>query len=105
MLSFQNVDAFLKPFQPLCSSSCTVLHVNNRRIRKHWDEFALISNLLSNTVDVFALTEIIVTDDLSSTFRLPGYSKNFLTRKNSRGGGIAVFIKHSLLVSNINIVF
>lgn len=105
MSSFQNVDAFLKAFQPLSSSSCTVLHVNIRSIRKHWDEFALISNLLSNTVDVFALTEINVTDDLSSPFCLPGYSKHFLTRKNSRGGGIAVFIKHSLFVSNINIVF
>lgn len=93
MPSFEDFIAFIKAFQPLRCSSCTVLHINIRSIRKHSDEFVVISNLLPRTVDVFALTEINISNDLSSTFRLPGYTEHFLTCKNSRGGGIAVFVK------------
>lgn len=85
----------------------TVLHVNIRSIRKHWNEFQTIVGEVHGTVDVFVLTEINVRDvDISQDqFSLLGFEAFFFTRTQSRGGGIAIYVRDDWSTADIVVPF
>ncbi|CAN7999157.1 unnamed protein product, partial [Ixodes pacificus] len=85
--------------------SFSVLHVNIRSIRKHWNEFEIISRDISSLVDVFVLTEISISSVATDQFSLPGYIGKFYTRCSGHGGGIAVFVNEKWSITNISLYF
>lgn len=86
-------------------SSCTVVHVNIRSLRKYWNEFRILCSAVNLSVDVFVLSEINIAAEATSEFFLPGYSSTFTTRSSGRGGGIAVFVRDTWYVTNLSASF
>lgn len=103
--TFPDIPSFRDSLTGALESSCAILHINVRSIRKYWDEFNIIVDSLRSEVDVFVLTEISISSDLTDQFTLAGFNGHFRTRPNGRGGGIAVFVKHSWLTSDLNVAY
>lgn len=103
---YSDFSSFIDTFPP-SAGALTVLHVNIRSIKKYWDEFQLIVGALETAVDVFVLTEINVRDVgvAQGQFSLPGFETFFLTRNDSRGGGIAVYVKNIWSTVTLQIPF
>lgn len=80
-------------------------HVNIGSLRKHWDEFCVITSSTRPVTEVFVLTEINVTAEDLRRFTLPGYKVFSYTRQDRRGGGVAVFVKDTLVVTEISVTF
>lgn len=62
-------------------------------------------SILADKVDVFALTEINITQPLTRQFFIYGYRSFFFTRDTGRGGGIAVFVKNNWASSIVSMSF
>lgn len=98
---FPSFSVLLKPGE----GTFTVFHANVRSIRKHWNEFCVHAGAVRDIADVFVLTEINIGQEHTGLFQLQGYHNHFLTRKDGRGGGIAIFIKNCWISSPLNITF
>lgn len=85
--------------------SFTLVHVNIRSIRKHWDQFRIIVDNIQDVVDAFVLTEINISSDEVGQFGLNGFNNFFFTRHQCRGGGIGVYIRDMWAVAAINVSF
>lgn len=100
--SFSDFSSFFVRSTP---STFSVVHVNIRSLRKYWSEFEIIVASVQHIVDVFVLTEINVHEDALEQFSLTGYAGFFRPRANSRGGGIAVYVRSAWAASRFNAVF
>lgn len=108
MASFLQCPNFLSfngSFSTFSSDSFTVIHVNIRSIRKYWDEFKIIVHDVRDQIDAIVLTEINVSADYMSEFRLQYFKSFFYTRQNARGGGICVFIKEPWSATQTEVLF
>lgn len=92
-------------FEDSLDTSCTVVHVNIRSLRKHWNEFKVICSNINNSVDVFVLSEINIAAEMTSQFSMSGYNSTFTTRPCGRGGGIAVYVRDNWSVNNLTVTF
>lgn len=95
--SIPDCSLFHQVLGPISGSSLTLIHVNIRSLRKHWDEFQISVNNLNPPIDIFVLTEIGISSSHCNQFILNGYKDIFYTRHNSRGGGIAIYIRDKWL--------
>lgn len=95
----------VKEFFRCDSSSVQICHVNIRSIRKYWDQFLALTSSFRTCCEVFVLTEINVPLDTLCNYTLPGYQVYSYLRPIGKGGGIAVFIKNTWLVSEITFSF
>ncbi|CAN8028692.1 unnamed protein product [Ixodes persulcatus] len=102
---FKDFKTYSQSFQPTPGTSFTLFHVNVRSLHKHWDEFRLVINSVLPIADAFVLMEVNIRSEDIEMFSLPGFNSCFRTRENKRGGGIAVFLKTSLLYSEITVSF
>lgn len=80
-------------------------HVNIRSIRKHWDEFMDVTSTFRSTFDVFVLTEINISADIFNQYAIPGYQAISCTRPVKKGGGVAVFVRDSWTITELNFGF
>ena len=81
------------------------LYLNIRSIRSNFSE--LKSIIYSENFDIVALTETFInTDriDLPTEYNIPGYKFFHKDRKNSRGGGVGLYIKEMLHPTEIEII-
>lgn len=104
-VSIPDCNSFNRILGPITNNSLTLIHVNIRSLRKHWDEFQISVCCLKPSVDIFVITEITVTSLQCNQFVLDGYKEFFCTRDNSRGGGIAVYIQNKWLPSSYSVSF
>lgn len=82
-----------------------ILHVNIRSLRANFDNLlALISECL-NYISIIVLSEIWIYDNETSFYNFDGFDSFFCCRSDNRSGGIAVFTKCCLNVSNLDISF
>lgn len=85
--------------------SFTVLHVNIRSLRKHWEHFRVLVNKASSRIDVFVLTESYAPEATRSLFNLSGYNSFWFSRQLSIGGGVVIYVKNEWLVSRQDVTF
>lgn len=86
-------------------SALTIVHVNIRSLRKHWDTFCSYVDSVLHKVDVFVLTEINISSAETDLFTLPGFISSWFTRYDQRGGGIAIFVQDIWSVEQIATTF
>lgn len=86
------------------SQEISILHINIRSIRKHWDQLCVY--LSRNVVtDVIVLTEVNVDATRQTCYDLDGYQKYALCRENRRGGGVFIYVKDAWICSRIDVNF
>ena len=75
----------------------TILHVNIRSVRKHWDIFQLDIKNCKIKWDLICLTEIGIKRAETQLYWLDGYEPYWLTREStSRGGGIVLLVNNAI---------
>lgn len=92
-------------FTTLKGNSIRLAHVNIRSIRKHWDQFCVLTSSLRSFFDAFILTEINVSSENFLGFCIPNFQAFSYTRQGRKGGGIAVFVKDAWTVSQLPVCF
>lgn len=99
-----NLDQFKKFLNPSQNNNKhNILHVNIRSLRANFDSLlALISECL-NYISIIVLSETWIYENETNLYHLDGFDSFFCCRSNNRSGGIAVFTKYSLEVSNLDI--
>src|SRR6266576_336782 len=71
---------------------------NVRSLQANFDEMLLNSHSLfpNDNIDIFALTETLVSRENFSKYIIKGYSQVIQDRTNSRSGGVAFYIKETI---------
>ena len=80
-----------KNFKNFCTESFSVLHLNIRRMSKHFETFQDFYKSLITKFSVICLTETWANDsdiNHSSLFQLEGYIPVHRIRKSRQGGGL-----------------
>ena len=101
-VSFAEVQNFFTGFK---GNTFRITHVNIRSIRKYWDHFLALISPFCSCFDAFVLTEINISSDSFTKYKIPGYQVFSYTRPMGRGGGVAVFIKNIWSVTEIKFSF
>ena len=73
------------------------MHYNIRSLNENFHKLQLLLHNITKSnvnVDFLLLCETFLTDYNCMLFNLPGYSRVEYHRKNSRGGGVAIYIKN-----------
>ena len=87
-------------------NSFHILHLNIRSLNKNFENFKSFLSTCSHTFSIICLTETWSSNDSfkdNSNFQLPGYNSIHQERSNNkRGGGICVYIQHSLMYKVID---
>ncbi|KAF9816715.1 hypothetical protein SFRURICE_018595, partial [Spodoptera frugiperda] len=84
---------------PLHPSSLRFLYANLRSIRTpgKFDEIKCILKAISTTVHLLIFTETWITSENDAKlYQLPNYKHIFNYRKNSKGGGVSIFVHNSI---------
>lgn len=76
-----------------------ILHQNIRSFSKNYDEFSVFISNLNSSVDVLIFTETWFSNDI--THDIDGFIGYHITRDDSRGGGVSIYVRSSL-ASRIN---
>ena len=71
------------------------MHINIRKIKKHFKEFQIQFNEISKFIDVVAMTEVNEKEELMN-YVLQGYECFYKLRENRRGGGVCLYIRTNL---------
>lgn len=80
--------------------SLSVIHLNIRSLRKHWNELSVVLKEIKGTFDILVLSEISVTE-VDDVYTLEGYNVHCYTRQEKVGGGILLFYKNDMkFISN-----
>lgn len=88
-----------------CKFKVNILHINIRSLRANFDNFiSHFSNVFEN-IDIIVLSETWIYDYETNFYLIDGYNSFFCCRNNNRSGGIAVYIKKYLDISELNIHF
>lgn len=103
--SIPDCGSFHQVLGPTSEYSFTIIHVNIRSLRKHWEQFRVLVSDFNPPIDVFVLTEISISSSQGNQFVLNGYNELFHTRERSRGGGIAIYVKEKWLSTSLNVSF
>jgi Reverse transcriptase (RNA-dependent DNA polymerase) len=82
----------------------TLLHLNIRSIRKHWDELCIVLDSQLGKFDILVLTEISLSE-INNEFSLQGYNVYGKTRETKKGGGVLLYIKEDITFKIINCKF
>lgn len=70
-----------------------------------WDHFLALISPFCSCFDAFVLTEINISSDSFTKYKIPGYQVFSYTRPMGRGGGVAVFIKNIWSVTELKFSF
>jgi hypothetical protein len=90
---------------PKLFSSLAILQINARDITTgfKFDELLSLLDTSSMLFDIIVVTESWLTDDCCQLYNIPGYSSIFNNRHNTRGGGVALFIREGFAIENTEI--
>lgn len=98
-VNFQEFERLIETPHPAFS----VVHVNVRSLRKHWELFKVTVNKVLSRIDVFVLTESNIPEELRNLFQLSGYNSFWYSRQFSLGGGIVVYVKNVWSVTRLGV--
>lgn len=73
-------------------------HLNARSLRNEQDELEIYLHDLHIQFDILAFTETWITDK-DDAVTLGGYTAESVYRKDRRGGGVSLYIRHNLCYS------
>ena len=74
------------------NNNLTCIHINIRSIIKNFVYIELIVAKAKRSIDVLILSEVGITENLSTLFYLEGYSMYTQLRNGRKGGGIIMYI-------------
>jgi len=81
----------------------SIMHINIRSLRKHWDHLNIYLKSLKFEIDVILLTEININCNEAELYNINGFSSYCINRTiTKRGGGIMAFVKDNLQASVTN---
>ncbi|KAI5727468.1 hypothetical protein M8J77_002775 [Diaphorina citri] len=72
-----------------------------RSLRKHWDSLLLELRDVIHKIDLIVLTEVDVSEEEASVYKIKNYKQLIESRKNKKGGGIIVYYKDDYVVQPI----
>ena len=82
------------------SETFSILHLNIRSMNKNFEAFREFYESLDINFSIICFSETWANDsnfDKNSLFQIEGYNPIHQIRKNRKGGGIAIFVRNSLL--------
>lgn len=86
----------IEKFMEKKKNKFNILHVNIRSLKKYWDEFCLIVDIIIDKLDVIILSEINVKKlDNLDEYNLNNFNKYVRRRKEKEGGGLLMFVKEN----------
>ena len=92
--SFIDAKIGLKEMKNHCSDKLILGHLNINSIRNKFDTLKYI---VENNIDILILSETKLDDSFPlAQFRLHGFSSPYRFDRNSRGGGILVYIREDI---------
>ena len=75
----------------------SVFHINARSLLHKIDYLELLLKTMNLDFDIIAVSETWETDDNNTLINISGYNKcSYIRKNNTRGGGVALFIRESL---------
>lgn len=80
-----------------------ISHLNIRSLLNKHDD--LKEYILTQSFDIFSLSETWLTDNISDfMINIPGYTIYRQDRINGRGGGVAIYVRNTANITNIEII-
>ena len=76
-----------------------ILQLNVHSLLAHQSELKLLLQQLSDrnsSIDIIALSETFLTEKVLKLVDIPGYILHSVCRKQSRGGGVSLLIRHGV---------
>ena len=85
------------------SDSFTLLHINLRSLKKHFEELSEFLSTLNMPFSVIGISETWLNNSNDDIFNIPGYKFISNNRRHKHGGGVGLFIKEDLnfLICNL----
>jgi len=74
-----------------------ILYINIRSLVKKLEELQNIISIID--VDLVIVTESWLREELAPYYNIPGFEAMHTCRKDKRGGGISIFAKHNIEIS------
>ena len=74
----------------------SIIHFNGRSLKANLDKIVTYLKLLRYNFDIIAISETGVKDELTTDFDINGYNVKHITRKNTKSGGVSMYIKQEL---------
>ena len=72
------------------------IHLNARSLNSNFKEIDHYLSSLNYKFDIIAISETWVSEPEQNKFNINGYDVYHTTRKNKRGGGVALYVKQEL---------
>lgn len=73
----------------------SILHVNARSLHKNFDTFQELLYAVDYKFSIICVTETWLNDKLPNLFDIDGYVFVHVDRNNTKGGGVAIYIKET----------
>ncbi|CAH0397455.1 unnamed protein product [Chilo suppressalis] len=89
-----NINSFTKQISKNVHLLC--LHINIRSLIKNFTKLLQIIDSSTHPLDVIAVSEVGISDSISSLFHIPDYAMYSQLRNNRKGGGIILYVKKYL---------
>ena len=92
--NFTDAKVGLQEMKPKCPDKLIMGHLNINSIRNKFDTLSLI---VKNNVDILMISETKLDDSFPTTqFLLHGFSAPYRLDRNSKGGGILLYIREDI---------
>jgi hypothetical protein len=79
------------------SWSTFLFHLNIRSLKKNYTNLKICLDSIDNKFNIIALSETWLKDYSADLYTLDGYHHEHLTRDNSAGGGVSLYLQDSLM--------
>lgn len=79
----------------------SLFHLNIRSIQKNYDELTNLLSLIKFKYSCIILSETFLNKNNKNLYDLPGYKSFHLLRERQRGGGLSIFVREGVTVSEI----
>lgn len=92
---FENSESWSK-YIKRSEKQLKIVHLNIRSLRKHFNEFLVLTKQCEVMIDIIILSEINIKTEEATMYKIDGYKMFCNARQKNKGGGVLIYAKEEL---------